>query len=531
MERVVYILFAVCWLLYAWATTRYTTQMFQQNSYRVARYNRWLRSTSEWFSRSNMLSLMATITFALTDHPLPYILFGLWMLVIAIAEFNIRYKIRLAYTMRVKRLLFTRFAITIAAILLVALYAHRYTFAVAMLLTLDYWIVMANALNKPMEMAISRWYYNDAKRILRSMPHLKIIGITGSFGKTSTKHFLYRVLSERYNVLMTPGNFNTTLGVIRTIREHLKPHHEVFIVEMGAKQRGDIKEICDLVNPEMGIVTSVGEMHLETFGSVENVARTKFELIESLPAGGIGVVNIDSEAAYNHLKEASKVLSKDGRSVGAEILTYSVKNNDADYRASNIHYSAAETTFDIRTQEASHDGFATHILGEGNILNITAALVIAEKMGISVDMRRRGVRQIEQVEHRLSMRRNGGITILDDAYNSNPTGARMALDVLSNFATEGRRYVITPGFVEMGAKQFENNRDLGKDIAKSRADEVYVVNEINREAITEGLAEGNYPNERVHCLSSFNEAMAELQPRLKQGDVILYENDLPDSFK
>ena len=98
-------------------------------------------------------------------------------------------------------------------------------------------------------------------------------------------------MSEKYNVLMTPGNFNTTLGVVRTVREHLKPHHEVFIVEMGAKQRGDIKEICDLVEPHMGIITSVGEMHLETFGSIEGVARTKFELIDALPEGGLGVVS------------------------------------------------------------------------------------------------------------------------------------------------------------------------------------------------------------------------------------------------
>jgi UDP-N-acetylmuramoyl-tripeptide--D-alanyl-D-alanine ligase len=129
------------------------------------------------------------------------------------------------------------------------------------------------------------------------------------------------------------------------------------------------------------------------------------------------------------------------------------------------------------------------------------------------------------------MRRNGGITILDDAYNSNPEGARMALEVLRGFATEGKRYVVTPGFVEMGAKQFENNRAFGGDIARSGADGVYVVNEVNREAITKGLSEGGYPDAQVECVASFTEAMASLQPKLKAGDVVLYENDLPDSFK
>ena len=513
-------IFTIVWLLFLLATMRYSVQMFQQNSYRVERYNRWLRQTGEWYSRANILALLSVIIFIITSHIAVLALFAVWMLVIAIAEFSIKYKIPIAYTMRVKRLIATRLIFTFAVVALVHIFAVEYTYCVMMALTFDYWTLLANLINRPLEQAISRWYYNDAKRMLRAMPNLKIIGVTGSFGKTSTKHFLYRVLSEKYNVLMTPGNFNTTLGVVRTVREHLKPHHEVFIVEMGAKQRGDIKEICDLVEPTIGVVTSVGEMHLETFGSVENVARTKFELIDALPKGGFGVVNIDSKAARNYIKER-----------GYDIATYAVECQEADFRASNILYSATETRFDVAHEGVVDEGYATHILGRGNILNITAALAVAEHLGISVEARRRAVRQIEQVEHRLSMRRNGGISILDDAYNSNPEGARMALEVLSGFATEGKRYVVTPGFVEMGAKQFENNKTFGGDIARAKVDGVYVVNEVNRAAITEGLAEGGYPDSQVECVASFVEAMSSLQPKLKAGDVILYENDLPDSFK
>ncbi len=513
-------IFSVVWLVFLFATMRYSVQMFQQNSYRTERYNRWLRSTGEWFSRANMVALLGGVALTLLPHWGMMLFLGAWMLTITVAEFSIKYKIKLAYTMRVKRLIATRLVMTFAIVAIVHIFAPRYTLLAMMLLALDYWTILANAINKPMEAAITRWYYNDAKRILRSMPHLTIIGITGSFGKTSTKHFLHRILSERYNVLMTPGNFNTTLGVVRTVREHLKPHHEVFIVEMGAKQRGDIKEICDLVCPDMGIVTSVGEMHLETFGSVDNVARTKFELIDALPEGGFGIVNIDSEAALNHIKAN-----------GIKVNTYAIDSCEADYRATDIIYSSQRTTFAVEHGAAKDTEYATHLLGRGNILNITAALAIAERMGVSVEARRRGVKQIEQVEHRLSMRRNGGITILDDAYNSNPTGARMALEVLSGFDTAGARYVVTPGFVEMGAKQYDNNRIFGRDIAASNVDAVYVVNEVNREAITAGLNEGGYDMARVATVASFKEAMAELQPRLKVGDVVLYENDLPDSFK
>ena len=513
-------IFSAVWFVFLYATMRYSVQMFQQNSYRVERYNRWLSSTGEWLSRANLVAVLGGVALTLLPHWGVMLGFGLWMLIISIAEFSIRYKIPIVYTMRVKRLMATRYVMTFASVALVHFFAPRYTLLAMMLLTVDYWTILANLINKPMESAITRWYYNDAKRILRSMPHLTIIGVTGSFGKTSTKHFLHRVLSERYNVLMTPGNFNTTLGVVRTVREHLKPHHEVFIVEMGAKQRGDIKEICDLVCPDMGIVTSVGEMHLETFGSVENVARTKFELIDALPEGGFGIVNIDSEAAYNHIKTN-----------GIKVKTYAIDNSDADYRTTDIVYSSQRTTFAVEHDATSDSDYATHLLGRGNILNITAALAVAEKMDIKVDARRRGVKQLEQVEHRLSMRTNGGITILDDAYNSNPTGARMALEVLSGFDTTGSRYVVTPGFVEMGAKQYENNRAFGRYIAASKADAVYVVNEVNREAITTGLKEGGYDMHCVSTVASFKEAMAELQPRLKAGDVVLYENDLPDSFK
>ena len=513
-------IFIVVWLVYLWATMRYSVQMFQQNSYRVERYNRWLKQSGEWRMHPNMVAMLSAILFKVALHWGTLAVFGVWMLIIAISEFAIKYKLPVVYTMRVKRLIATRLILTAAIVTLVHIYAVEYTLTVMMLLTLDYWTVIANAINKPLEAAITRWYYNDAKRMLRSMPHLKIIGITGSFGKTSTKHFLYRILSEKYNVLMTPGNFNTTLGVVRTVREHLKPHHEVFIVEMGAKQRGDIKEICDLVEPQMGIVTSVGEMHLETFGTIEGVAQTKFELIDALPAGGVGVVNIDSEAARRYMEQNNY-----------NVVTYGIESKTADYRAVSVVYSEVETRFAVEHNGIKDDNYVTHILGRGNILNITAALAVAEAMGVGVEARRRAVKQIEQVEHRLSMRRQGGITILDDAYNSNPTGAKMALEVLAGFTTEGARYVVTPGFVEMGAKQYENNKAFGADIAMSHADRVYVVNEVNREAICEGLREGGYPEERVATVASFSEAMADLQPRLKIGDVVLYENDLPDSFK
>ena len=500
------------------AVVRYDIHMFQHNSYRVERYARWWRSGNKHL-RSVAIAIFALL--CLVTFQMDWLPKAMVMFIIAWKEFRTVYKKPIVYTMRVKRLFVTAAILTAAvigaALVFIPVYAHAVALA---LLVMPVVMLAANLVNKPLEAAIARWYYNDAKRILRSMPNLKIIGVTGSFGKTSTKHYLYRILSERYNVLMTPGNFNTTLGVIRTVREHLKPHHQIFIVEMGAKQVGDIKEICDLVHPTIGIVTAVGEMHLETFHTQENILRTKFELIDALPADGLGVVNLDSEPIA-------------GRSMShrCKVLGYAIDNTKADYQAENINYSATDTSFAIKSDKALREGYTTRLAGRGNILNLLAAVAVADHLQVSEAMQKRAMRQIEQIEHRLSIKRTaGGITIIDDAYNSNPAGAKMALEVLRDFNTGGRKIVVTPGFVEMGESQYRNNKELGANIAAA-ADIAIVVNRVNRDAIVEGLGEAGFSAEKTIQTDSFAEASAYLATTMRAGDVILYENDLPDSFK
>ena len=513
----------IFWIAYIalWAAVvRYDVHMFQHNSYRVERYARWYRGGCNIFRPIVIAAFVIIMPFL---KELMTVATAVMMFSLAWNEFRTTYKKPLVYTMRVWRLIATAALLTMAIIAAAIYFTPAYASEIALgVLVLPVVMLSANLLNKPLEAAIARWYYNDAKRILRSMSDLKIVGVTGSFGKTSTKHYLYRILSEKYNVLMTPGNFNTTLGVIRTIREHLKPHHQVFIVEMGAKQVGDIKEICNLVHPQMGIVTAVGEMHLETFLSVENVRRTKFELIDALPEDGLAVVNMDSE----HI--AAKPIDHKSALVG-----YGVKYHDADYRAVNIRYTPSETTFNVDYRGEVREGYTTHLAGRGNILNLLAAIAIADRLGVSDAQQKRAMRQIEQIEHRLTVKRTaGGVTIIDDAYNSNPTGAKMALEVLHHFTRPAgaRRIVVTPGFVELGVRQAELNRELGRDIAAA-CDIAIVVNLTNREAISQGLKDAEFPEAQIILADSFAEASATLSQQLHAGDVVLYENDLPDSFK
>ena len=504
------------------AVVRYDIHMFQHNSYRVERYARWYRSNSN-ILRSALIAFLVALTFIPVYKWAVLTAIALTMFGEAWREFRAKYKKPLVYTMRVWRLIISAALLTAAMIAAAIYFVPAYAPAIALgLLVMPIIMLLANVINKPLEAAISRWYYNDAKRILRSMPDLTIIGVTGSFGKTSTKHYLYRILAEKYNVLMTPGNFNTTLGVIRTVREHLKPHHQIFIVEMGAKQVGDIKEICDLVNPSIGVVTAVGEMHLETFGSLDNVRKTKFELLDALPANGLGVVNMDSAPIADGTMPSQ-----------CRIIGYGVANTNTHYRAEQIDYAPTQTTFSIQAQNAVREGYATHLAGRGNILNLLAAVAVADYLGVPQAQQKRAMRQIEQIEHRLSIKRTaGGITIIDDAYNSNPAGAEMALEVLRDFQRPqgAHRIMVTPGFVEMGESQYRNNKELGCKIA-SAADIAIVVNRVNRDAITEGLCQGGMSESQIILADTFAEASARLAAMMRAGDVVLYENDLPDSFK
>lgn len=510
-------------IIFTLLAVKHDLHMFQLSSYRYSRYFRWL-VPHNILSRTRICALIlmfANIPLEPTHRIALFV--ALLIPCLLISRKKEQQKTPLVLTPRVKRLYTTSVAIYTVATIVTALLAPAYTIATAstLLLLSDAVMLLANIINTPVERAINRYYYNDARKILRSNKNLTIIGVTGSFGKTSTKNYLASILAEKYNVLVTPGNFNTLLGVIRTVREHLRPYHQIFIVEMGAKQKNDIKEICDLVCPTIGIVTAVGEMHLETFKSVENIQETKFELINSLPADGVGIINTDSP----YIKSYKGITSP------CKITTYGVES-EACYRATNVKYNANGVSYNLSAAGHENNEYNTRLLGVGNLLNILAATAVADLLQVPLQKQKNAIARLQPVEHRLSMRKTGGVTVLDDAYNSNPQGAKMALEVLKNFSVgEGnKRIIITPGFVEMGTRQAEANQELGKEIARS-ADYAIVVNATNRTAIEQGLKEGSMPAERYFLADNLNHAHTHLATLLRAGDVVLYENDLPDNFK
>ena len=532
MILAIYIAAALAAIFNLGAELRRCLMMFQQNSYRTERYAHWLKesgdSTSGW-----RLCGMIVFFFALTPMcpPLPaVILAGIFSIFCGVTLVKRKYKKPLVMTMRARRIYVTAFflaAIIVGVAMLLfgrSISASGLFVAVEGLLfcyCLSHCLIMcANWLLTPVEARITRRYYNDAARILRSMPGLRIIGVTGSYGKTTTKHYLNAILSEQYETLMTPGSYNTTLGVVRTVREMLKPYHEVFIVEMGAKNIGDIKEICDLVHPWGGVVTAVGPQHLESFTTIENVQATKFELVDALPSDGLAVINNDFPKIADRPVE------------NVRTIRYAVTNPEgADYVARDIEYSATGTRFTVERMSDGHKlVLSTRLVGECNISNLVAAVAMAQALGVSDDRIAYAVERIEQVEHRLSIKRvPGGLTIIDDAFNSNPVGSAMALDVLAAM-TQGKRFLITPGMIELGAEQYDRNRDFGRKAASS-CDIAIVVGQYNREAILAGLAEGGMPSEAIRPVDSFAQAQQLLTSMAAAGDTVLYENDLPDTFK
>ena len=328
------------------------------------------------------------------------------------------------------------------------------------------------------------------------MPNLKIIGITGSYGKTSTKYILNTILSQKYNTLMTPESYNTTMGVVRTINEKLTSVHQLFICEMGAKYVGDIKEICDIVHPNYGIITAIGPQHLDTFKSLDNVKKTKLELIDSLPEqDGIAFVNWEDENIRN--SKITKKMIKFGLS------------KDSDYYAENIEITEKGSVFDVVIPGKERIKIKTKLLGNLNILNIVGAIAIADKLGLSTDEIKMGVKYIKPVPHRLELKQNSnGSIIIDDAYNSNNKGAKMALEVLKFFENK-KRILITPGIVELGDKSYEINKELGINAADS-CDFIILVGAKQTVPILEGIQEKNYPNSQIFIANNLEEALKKM---------------------
>lgn len=340
------------------------------------------------------------------------------------------------------------------------------------------------------------------------------IAITGSYGKTSVKGFLDAMLSEKYNVLSTPENYNTPMGISKTVNM-LDSEHEVFIAEMGARRVGDIKRLMKIVAPQYAILTAINNQHLATFGSKQSIIREKCRVLDV----GDGVCVINSE-----LKE----ITEDALVKKSEIpeAIYVGLDENADIYAANISVNRSGSEFDIVIGEDVYRA-KTQLLGLHNVQNILLATAMAMRLGVEMPLILHSIEGLSPIPHRLELIEGSGVTIIDDSYNSNPDGARCALDTLAMF--DARRVVMTPGLVELGESEDEENYRLGERIAEC-ADVALLIGKGRIEPIRRALRDVGFGGE-LKEYESLKSCEKDFVNTLKMGDVLLILNDLPDIYE
>ena len=516
------------YLIFSVYKTKKSFHMLQQNYYDLdLRYFRWiLANIGKITFESDLLFVLLTLTLFFNSG----VAIGAFIILYGIIFISYRNKKVIAkkplvITARIKRLAFTMFLIYFIVIIpFIVNFDYDnivYCYVLLGLLTyLNYFVVMvANVFNKPIEKCVYLYYKYKAKSKLKNM-NIPVIGITGSYGKTSSKNIINDILNIKLNSFASPKSFNTPYGLINAVNNYLDKFNDVFLAEMGAFKIGDIKENCKLVKPKYGIITSIGEAHLESFGSRENIMKGKFELVESLPNDGLAILNGDDE--YQKKYEIKN---------SCNVKWIGIDNKDVDLYATNIELSGKGTSFDcVFKGDKTKYKFNTKLLGKHNVYNILAGILLGHELGLSISELQRGVSSVKTIEHRLELKKYGNINIIDDAYNSNPVGSKMAVEVLG--LMDGVKIIVTPGMIELGSEQYNLNYKFGEYISNV-CDYVILVGEKQTKPIYNALIDSKYDKKKIFILNDVRDAfplMNRLSGKEDKSTYVLLENDLPDLF-
>ena len=380
-------------------------------------------------------------------------------------------------------------------------------------------VLLANLLLWPYEERGRRRFQRMAEQKLRER-RPKVIAITGSAGKTTTKELVAHVLSARYRVLRTPSSFNTPMGISRTVNDSLTDQ-DYFVVEMGAYTKGEIAKLCRLVGgTDASVITTVNAQHLERFGSLEKTAEAKFEIVEGLKPGGTAVLNFDVPAVRQHSRRFQEL----------DILTFGVESDDVRLRATAVREQEGGIEVDV-TVDGQTATVRAPLLGRHNATNILAAIGVGLTCGLDLPYMAAALRQARPPEHRLQpMTLPTGGVYLDDGYNGNPEGIIGALEVLGAYAPK-RRIVITPGLIEMGKDRAQYHEAIGRAAAQN-VDVAFLVGPKQTADIRAGMVVAGFPEANVHTVRSLEEARDRISAMngWDAGNAVLVANDLPDQF-
>jgi len=533
---------AIVWLLLVVRIILVAARMFQIEEYESIRFLRW-GLTREWLAHRTVWLGLAVGVLALTVAAgLPaaraIAIAIAWLASGAAAQLTWRWtapKRPLVMTARMRRLLIAGgfLAVLLAAGLALGILALHPIVSVVLVLIAaglvtslsDILLVAANVVTKPAEARIRSHYLTLAARKLTEIDPM-VIAVVGSYGKTSTKHILAQLLQPSVNALPTRKSFNTLMGVSRAINEDLQPEHRVFVVEMDAYARGEIAAISDLVHPQVAIVTAIGPQHMERFGTIDRITDAMYEVIAALPIDGTAIVHTGDEQGVALARRASAAphpviryaLADIGITTGADIVS-TVLRIDARGCAFQWQWAA----------EGLDRAVVIPLLGRHQVANVSAALAAVRVLGYSLDAAIAAAASLEQIEHRLQLMGTAGpLTVIDDSYNANPVGVHNGLEVLAAMAG-GAKFLVTPGLVELGSVEDAENRTYGAHAA-AVCDHVIVMSAKTSDALCAGLRGAGMSEDRIHIVASLDEATAVLQRLSKPGDVVLFANDLPDTY-
>ncbi|PIQ92685.1 MAG: hypothetical protein COV69_01655 [Parcubacteria group bacterium CG11_big_fil_rev_8_21_14_0_20_39_14] len=356
-----------------------------------------------------------------------------------------------------------------------------------------------------------------AKKIGNFREKLLVIGITGSYGKTSTKEFLAKILSERFKVCKTEANNNTEIGVAKTILEKLNKSHEIFIVEMAAYKRGEIKKICAIAQPSIGILTGIGTQHFALFGSQENIIKTKYELIDSLPDRGLAVFNGDSKFFLEVFRKTKKPKR-----------FYSLNNPCADLCVKDLREFDNRIEFKISDTGIKGTEFRVNLMGRQNVSNILGALLVAKELGIKLDtgIAKEVVQSFKPFSHTMELKRGvNGIIIIDDTYSANFEGAISSLDYLKNYKNSKKAIILHP-LIELGSMAGDIHKKIGRKIGEI-CELCILVNGDFAKEIKAGAMEAKMSGQNIKILEKPIEVVKLVKDFARKDDVVLLENRVP----
>jgi UDP-N-acetylmuramoyl-tripeptide--D-alanyl-D-alanine ligase len=407
---------------------------------------------------------------------------------------------KLAWTGRLRRLTAAA-GVLLGVTLLIGLATERPGWTVATLVGSPLMVDLSLVLLSPLERRLAQRWVDQARSRLASSG-ARVVAITGSYGKTTTKGYLGHLIGGRFHTSVSPASFNNRMGLARAINEHLVPGTEVFVAEMGTYGRGEITELCEFVTPEIGIITAIGPVHLERFGSLEAIVEAKREILER---SRVAVLNIDDDYLAKVADEET------GRRQVVRIST----------RAPHADVAVVGQVLRVGQREVASIG--PEVFGA----NLAAAVGAALELGMTVAEIAPRLGDLPTTAHRRQvMTTDRGLVVVDDTYNSNPAGAVAALDVLQALPGSGRKVVVTPGMVELGGRQYDENFRLARS-ASTLATDLVLVGQTNRRALWEGAVGGRAA---VTVVASREQAVDWVRSHLEPGDAVLYENDLPDHY-